>query len=661
MGCKKRQKVSKPPGRPKKRVYPKKPDQTKAAIAARVAKAAAKKIPSSLNPDALPDAVIEERTTSALSSSSDEHENEKEIPVKDKPSPEDRRQTAAARATHMANCRAKLRDKIRRSERLRCRHELRRLFLVAVDNASPPTASVNVDVEAQSSESRVNSPLLSSTSDERSSFVNSAFSPRSPSMTDSTPLRRLFRRPIRPRFYNTTCNTPAAVARRRQRANARLPPEIRRRLRRQRPSRPARLTELQTLKFCLAYGLSSRRLRNMAKDLKKFKYLAPIAKCERLRSQLWHNAGYHEIPARVGYRRSLKMTLHELVKSVDLTGFTLPLRVTIGIDGGDILQHLDQEMGEIRQGFLFEGQRIDMSFFLVGDLKIYALVLGLQGCSATHCCPFCLVTLNTLNTYDRENPPEIRTMESLLRKYDEFAVAFQGAKKTAQPLIRRNFGSINVKPFLTNIKIDHIVPPILHLILGIVNECFACLKKVDKDRASDLLRDSGAMLQKGRKSDFTGAHGRILVDYVCKQPVAPWAYNPNLEVFRVVQPLFALAKFNADLTKAQEIIDQVIASFKLIRPLTPKLHILEAHVPSFLAQHNAWGIMSEQGVTSDDPEEPPRLHGTWAFQPDAMLIQKLLDRTITKKGQRLQPATVLGIQRVPTSDDIGSARIAPQI
>uniref|UniRef100_A0AC34G4Y0 Uncharacterized protein n=1 Tax=Panagrolaimus sp. ES5 TaxID=591445 RepID=A0AC34G4Y0_9BILA len=107
-----------------------------------------------------------------------------------------------------------------------------------------------------------------------------------------------------------------------------------------------------------------------------------------------------------------------------------------------------------------------LEYFLVGDLKFLSICLGLQGCSSTYFCIWCLAK--------KSCPMEI----SDLRFLDDILNAGEKAKTKAAEVGYDNSSfkkfckenhSICRPPIFAFIPMTHIVPPVMHIITGSVN------------------------------------------------------------------------------------------------------------------------------------------------------------------------------------------------
>ena len=105
-----------------------------------------------------------------------------------------------------------------------------------------------------------------------------------------------------------------------------------------------------------------------------------------------------------------------------------------------------------------------MKIFLNGDYEFLTKVYALSGASGTFPCPWCLVPRQDIQLDPSQNQHASRTLTTLTEDFGEFTTKYGQDKKHAP-----NCHNSIHKPLL-NIALDHVAPPYLHILLGIVKK-----------------------------------------------------------------------------------------------------------------------------------------------------------------------------------------------
>ena len=102
----------------------------------------------------------------------------------------------------------------------------------------------------------------------------------------------------------------------------------------------------------------------------------------------------------------------------------------------------------------------NIKVILNGDYKFLTELYGLSGACGTFPCLWCLMPKSRFNSLNQSFP--LRTLTSLHSDYTQFMAQENGDKKYAA----RHNNSLH-KPLLP-VELDHICPPYLHILLGVV-------------------------------------------------------------------------------------------------------------------------------------------------------------------------------------------------
>ena len=118
----------------------------------------------------------------------------------------------------------------------------------------------------------------------------------------------------------------------------------------------------------------------------------------------------------------------------------------------------------------WDGKRVRL--FLFGDYDFLLKLYGLSGAQSVHPCLYCLASKAQIQSPPVFNQGNIneRNLAQIERDYDKFRRS--GRQKTKAKL----FNNVVRKPLL-DVEIDHVAPPYLHILLGIVKKHHDLIQK----------------------------------------------------------------------------------------------------------------------------------------------------------------------------------------
>ena len=118
----------------------------------------------------------------------------------------------------------------------------------------------------------------------------------------------------------------------------------------------------------------------------------------------------------------------------------------------------------------WDGKRVWL--FLFGDYDFLLKLYGLSGAQSVHPCLYCLASKAQIQSPPVFNQGNIneRNLAQIERDYDKFRRS--GRQKTKIKL----FNNVVRKPLL-DVEIDHVAPPYLHILLGIMKKHHDLIQK----------------------------------------------------------------------------------------------------------------------------------------------------------------------------------------
>ena len=125
----------------------------------------------------------------------------------------------------------------------------------------------------------------------------------------------------------------------------------------------------------------------------------------------------------------------------------------------------DEFKDEIRdlQTAVWEDKTIQV--FLTGDYSFLANIYGLSGAAGTHFCLWCEKTLAEMRSTTSNKKAKQRDLEKMKKNYKDFISKGKGKKKASAAKCK----NVVREPCL-NIPISNVVPPSLHILLGVVKK-----------------------------------------------------------------------------------------------------------------------------------------------------------------------------------------------
>ena len=243
--------------------------------------------------------------------------------------------------------------------------------------------------------------------------------------------------------------------------------------------------------------------------------------------------------------------------------------------------------------------RLGDNKMLCADLKIVNIALGLQGHQCRHPCCFC----EWIKGKDKHNYP-LRTFEKLRKDHQEF-LQHSGEKKDVKKFNNCIRPASSLFPEIGKVM-DVVALPELHIMLGVVNKLFFELNAIDHVVATKWSRVHLHVQPAEWSSQYAGND--------CKKLLA------NTEVLRNIARGLS-ARQQAKKKKIGRIADAFESFQKLVHScfgsilydtwerdlvhfhdsyratgasISPKIHIVIAHLPDFVKNFGALGVYSEQ-------------------------------------------------------------------
>ena len=111
-------------------------------------------------------------------------------------------------------------------------------------------------------------------------------------------------------------------------------------------------------------------------------------------------------------------------------------------------------------GLIWKGKKVRV--FVCGDYDFYSKIYGIAGATGTHFCLWCDITLKQLQEQGGDIDCTARTIDRINEQNNDYENIGM-----AQKNVMCNFENCVNRPML-KIEIDHVVPPYLHILLGIM-------------------------------------------------------------------------------------------------------------------------------------------------------------------------------------------------
>ena len=115
---------------------------------------------------------------------------------------------------------------------------------------------------------------------------------------------------------------------------------------------------------------------------------------------------------------------------------------------------------ESLKGLVWKGKKVRV--FVCGDYDFYSKIYGIAGAKGTYFCLWCDVTLQQLQEQGGDIDCTARTIKRINEQNNDYENIGM-----AQKNVMSQFENCINRPML-NIEIDHVVPPYLHILLGIM-------------------------------------------------------------------------------------------------------------------------------------------------------------------------------------------------
>uniref|UniRef100_A0A914Y217 Uncharacterized protein n=1 Tax=Panagrolaimus superbus TaxID=310955 RepID=A0A914Y217_9BILA len=205
---------------------------------------------------------------------------------------------------------------------------------------------------------------------------------------------------------------------------------------------------------------------------------------------------------------------------------------------------LQKEYGEATEfkqnGIIIVGERVEIEFLAVGDLKFLPALMGLQGGSSDSFCPWCHITRNQVKI-DGFRAGK-RTSEDLILNAQQCESELKTNKKSKAASIRRKYGSVKGTPLIKFIQPEQLVPPPFHLLAQLVD---SSIKYVTKNLNNTTLEDAIVQLNLNihyPSQSLNGNESRKLLEKIRKREVV--IEEPGLELFLAAADVeqFAVAR-----------------------------------------------------------------------------------------------------------------------
>ena len=116
-----------------------------------------------------------------------------------------------------------------------------------------------------------------------------------------------------------------------------------------------------------------------------------------------------------------------------------------------------------------------MRVFVCGDYDFYCKVFGIAGATGTHFCIWCDITKKQLQEQGGDTHCEARTLERISEQVNLYE-----DEGMAQKQVMKEYENCINRPML-DIEIDHVVPPYLHILLGLMKRHHELLEEVAND------------------------------------------------------------------------------------------------------------------------------------------------------------------------------------
>lgn len=326
----------------------------------------------------------------------------------------------------------------------------------------------------------------------------------------------------------------------------------------------------------------------------------------------------------------------------------------------DALKDIEEEI-KSTQSLTIDGHKFQIKYFFSADMKYLAVCLGLQAANADYSCIWCKCPKEERHKTTKSWEDKLRTIEEI-----------------QQLALRKKYGCIQ-QPIFPSIPIDHVIPDILHLFLRIsdvlINLLILGLRRMD---GIEKFRESEFKQTKAKNLDqyitFLNVNCKISFHmYVDKESKhLKWRDLTGPEKVRLfkaikipelfpalpngekVQQLWNnLQSIYKDLWSPKKLDEPEIKKFAnkakswislfadtyQTRHVTPYMHVLVAHIPTFLKKFGSLAIYSQQGLEKLNDEITKAYFKSTNHHSNTAMIQIML------KLNRLETLTDGNYQR----------------
>jgi len=274
----------------------------------------------------------------------------------------------------------------------------------------------------------------------------------------------------------------------------------------------------------------------------------------------------------------------------------------------EALKDIEKEI-QSTQYLTIDDHKFKIEYFFSADMKYLAVCLGLQAANANYSCIWCKCPKQQRHDTGKTWENELRTI-----------------KEITQFAPKKKYGCIQ-QPLFPSIPIDHVIPDILHLFLRIsdvlINLLILELRRMDGIAKTTTNLDQyitflnvnckipfHTFVDKETKHlkwrDLTGSEKVKLFRAIKIQELFP--YLPNAEKVQqlwdtlqdIYQILWSFKRLDKNeikdfIMKIKAWINLFINTYQTCH-VTPYMHVLVAHIPTFLEKFGSLAIFSQQGL-----------------------------------------------------------------
>lgn len=250
--------------------------------------------------------------------------------------------------------------------------------------------------------------------------------------------------------------------------------------------------------------------------------------------------------------------------------------------------------------------------YVCGDMKVMHLMTGTM-MNGTCACPLCTWSKNS-GYYSKVPPakqPEPRTMQRLQADYDRLKEKMEATRKPAKDLAKSFFSQEAPPALPPTFKLQfRMSPPQVHLAIGIVSKYHYALtggnlmSDDEKKAHEEALKSAGIMRSRYFPNTFEGRHAKKLLWNLPKLKLCP--NDKCIPIYKVLEAFAEVERSCFRVLREPDFIEK-IREFRSAckacgESVSPKMHLLDDHVISFLLQFTdppyGLGYFSEQALES---------------------------------------------------------------